>query len=190
MLYSSGIKNDCINSTEINIKRVQSAFSLLSENQLNWKPSSEVWSIGECINHIVKTNGLYLSKIENILGSSPAGSEGDFPYSQSFMGKMITKAVEPANIKKFKTFKVFLPGKSAVRKTIIDDYVNSSKRFIEQINKMRDLDLKKLRLSSPVSILIRLNLGDVLIIISKHDERHINQAECLMKTENFHNQKK
>jgi len=45
--------------------------------------------------------------------------------------------------------------------------------------------LKKIKLSSPVNILIRLNLGDVLIIIPKHDERHLNQANRLMKMENF-----
>lgn len=185
MLYSNQIINDCLNSTERNNQKALSNFSHLSENQLNWKPSLENWSVGECINHLLTTNKQYLAKIEKIINLSPTLSEKNYLYSQSFMGKMITKAVDPANIKKFKTFKVFLPDKSTVRKTIVKDYVNSSTKFIEHINKIRYLDLKKIKLSSPVNILIRLNLGDVLIIIPKHDERHLNQANRLMKIENF-----
>jgi len=185
MLYSNQIINDCLNSTERNIQKALSNFSYLSENQLNWKLSSENWSVGECINHLLTTNKLYLAKIEKIMDLSPTVSEKDYLYSQSFMGKMITKAVEPVNVKKFKTFKVFLPDKSTVRKTIVKEYISSSKKFIEYINKIRYLDLKKMKLSSPVNILIRLNLGDVLIIIPKHDERHLNQADRLMKTKNF-----
>ena len=50
---------------------------------------------------------------------------------------------------------------------------------------MKHLDLKKIKLSSPVNILIRLNLGDPLIIIPEHDERHLNQAERLMSQKEF-----
>ncbi|MGB5287494.1 MAG: DinB family protein [Ignavibacteriaceae bacterium] len=185
MLYSHQIIKEYINSTEENIEKALSNFSYLSENQLNWKPSFEIWSVGECINHIIRTNQLYLAKIEKFVKPLPTGSEKDYLYSQSFMGKMITKAVDPANVKKFKTFKVFIPHKSAVRKTIVEDYVNLSKQFIEQINKILCIDLKKIRLSSPANILVRINLGDVLIIVPKHDERHLNQAYRLMKTKNF-----
>jgi len=114
MLYSNQIINDCLNSTERNIQKALNNFSYLSENQLNWKPSSENWSVGECINHLLTTNKLYLDKIEKIMNLSPSESEKDYLYSQSFMGKMITKAVDPVNVKKFKTFKVFLPDKSTV----------------------------------------------------------------------------
>jgi len=50
---------------------------------------------------------------------------------------------------------------------------------------MRHTDFKKIKLSSPVNILIRLNLGDPLIIIPKHDERHLNQAERVNNQKEF-----
>jgi len=40
-------------------------FSGLSESQINWKPSEERWSIGECIEHLVVTHKLYNSKSES-----------------------------------------------------------------------------------------------------------------------------
>lgn len=176
---------DCISKTEQNIEKVKNTFSDLSENQFNWKPTNDVWSIGECLSHLITTNALYLVKIENLINKSQVTSNKDFPYSQSFMGKMIAKGVDPSNVKKAKTFKVFFPGKSKVEKTVIEKYIISSGKLIELTNKLQNQNLNKLKLSSPVNILIRLNLGDPLIIIPKHDKRHINQAERLMRLENF-----
>ena len=185
MLYTREIIENCISSTNSNIERAEKIFSFLSNEQLNWKPSAESWGVGECINHLVISNNLYLVKIENLLNSQHPTVEKEFPYKQSFMGKMITKAVDPANVKKAKTFNLFYPGKSNIQKSVIDEYIKSSKKFIEQVSKMHHLDLKKIKLSSPVNFFIRLNLGDPLIIIPKHDERHLNQAERLMEMEAF-----
>ena len=185
MLYTNIIITDCIESTKRNVDKAVTTFSRLSDLQLNWKPAAEVWSAGECINHLVTTNNLYLTKIEQILNSNNTGTENAYSYTQSLMGKMIAKAVNPANVKKSKTFKVFLPDASRIKKAIVEDYINTSTKFIDQAMKMNQLDLRKVKLSSPVNFLIRLNLGDVLIIIPKHDERHLNQAERLLKMKNF-----
>jgi hypothetical protein len=178
------IKN-CIKATQSDIYRAVNTFSHLSDTQINWKPLADKWSVGECVSHLVNTNNLYLTKIENILTSAAFGAEKDFPYKQSFMGKLIAKGVDPANIRKAKTFKVFFPDASEIHKDIIDDYVISSKKFIELAGRMRNLDLRRIKLSSPVNKLIRLNLGDPLIIIPKHDERHLNQAERVMNQKEF-----
>ena len=185
MSSSHQIIQECKKATQANIERAIKSFSYLSENQFNWKPDPESWSVGECLSHLVNSNGLYLNKIENIINSLPTGSENDFPYKQSFMGKMIVKGVDPSNIKKSKTFKVFFPSSSDIQKNIIDEYAKSSKKLIELCNNVLHLDLKKINLSSPVNKLIKLNLGDPLIIIPKHDERHLNQAERVMSQKGF-----
>jgi hypothetical protein len=184
-LGSHQIIKECIETTEANIARASNKFSHLSEIQFNWKPNSESWSVGECISHLVNSNRSYLTKIENILKSLQAGSEKDFPYKQSFFGKLIAKGVDPADVRKSKTFKVFFPSSSGIQKNIIDEYVRSSKYFIELSQKMKSLDLRKYKLSSPVNKLIRINLGDPLIIIPNHDKRHFNQAERVMSQKEF-----
>ena len=182
---SHQIIQECITATKANVERALRIFSSLSEKQLNWKSGPESWSAGECISHIVKSNDLYLNKIENILSSFSSSQEKDFLYKQSFIGKLIAKGVDPAYVRKSKTFKVFFPDASEIHKDIIDEYVQSSKRFIELVGRMRNLDLKRIKLSLPVNKLIRLNLGDPLIIIPKHDERHLNQAERVMSQKEF-----
>lgn len=182
---SHQIIKECIEITEANIGRASKSFTHLSEIQFNWKSNPESWSVGECISHLINSNALYLSKIEFILTSNTSAPAKDFSYKQSFFGKLIAKGVDPAYARKSKTFKVFFPTASEIHKDIIDDYVKSSKKFIELAGRMRNLDLKRIKLSSPVNKLIRLNLGDPLIIIPLHDERHLNQAKRVMSKEEF-----
>jgi len=185
ILNSHQVIQNCIKRTQSSIERVRKTFSLLSVIQLNWKLNPDTWSVGECLSHLVNSNNLYLIKFQLILNSFPTDQEKDFPYKQSFFGKRIAKGIDPANVKKSKTFKVFFPDSSKIQKVIIDDYINISEKLISLAAKMRHIDLKKIRISSPVNNLIRLNLGDPLIIIPKHDERHLDQAESVMKLEQF-----
>lgn len=182
---SHQIIQECIRRTKANIERALKTFSYLSEKQLNWKPNPDSWSVGECISHLINSNSLYLSKIENILGEVKSTESKDFSYKQSLVGKMIVKGVDPKNVRKSKTFKVFFPDSSNIPKSIIMDYTESSEKFIRLADNLRHLDLKKIKLSSPVNKLLRMNLGDPLIIIPLHDERHLNQAERVMNHKNF-----
>ncbi|HSW54918.1 MAG TPA: DinB family protein, partial [Ignavibacteriaceae bacterium] len=65
-------------ATQANIERAIKSFSYLSETQFNWKPQADKWSVGECISHLVKTNNLYLTKIESIFTLAAFGAEKDF----------------------------------------------------------------------------------------------------------------
>ncbi len=182
---SHRIIQDCIEKTQSNIDRAMKSFSQLSENQLNWKINMDSWSIGECLSHLANSNGLYIKKFYSIINSNSSGTDADFSYSQSISGKFITKGVDPSNLKKTKTFKPFYPGSSNIKVNISHDYVQTSKELISLAEKMKHLDLKKFKISSPVNIFIRMNLGDPLIFIPKHDERHMNQAERVKNHEGF-----
>lgn len=182
---SHQIIQECIRLSKNNVERATSTFSHLSEKQFNWKQNHDFWSVGECISHLINSNSLYLSKIENILNSHTVYSVKDYSYKQSLVGKMIVKGVDPKNVRKTKTFKVFFPDSSNIQKSIIVDYATSSEKFIGLANNLRHLDLKKIKISSPANKLLRMNLGDPLIIIPKHDERHLNQAESVMNHKDF-----
>lgn len=176
---------ECINKTKINIERALKTFSKLTSAQLNWKINPNSWSVAECLSHLVNSNGLYLEKFRQIINTDSSGEQKDFSYSQSFSGKFITKGVDPSNQRKTKTFKPFYPDSSNIKENILEDYIKTSKELISLDEKMKHLDLKKIKLSSPVNFIIRLNLGDPLIFIPKHDERHLIQAERVMNHKDF-----
>lgn len=185
MLTTNGLIDNFSTTLNNNLKRIDSTFDSLSLNQINWKPGSKIWSVGECINHLVITNGLYLKKMKEFVLKGTSNPNDDFNYSQSFIGELLTKAVDPENVKKSKTFKVFDPLESSASKSVVQDYALIMKGFIEMVKDMNGINLKKIKFSSPVNIFIRLNLGDPLIFIPKHDERHLVQAERIINLEEF-----
>ena len=41
-------------------------FGNLSSEQLNWKAGEKSWSVGQCFDHIIKTNELFFPEFEKI----------------------------------------------------------------------------------------------------------------------------
>jgi hypothetical protein len=185
MITTKDLIENSIKAFNNNLLRIENTFVSVSENQLNWKPDAENWSIGECINHLTITNAKYFHNMDNVTIKSKVITKDDYSYEQSFTGKLLTKAVDPLNVKKIKTFKVFNPTLSSIPSSIVDEYKLTARKLIELINLLKGVNLKKTKFSSPVNKLIRMNLGDPLIFIPRHDERHLNQAEQIMKHKEF-----
>lgn len=182
--------NEQINELATNIRssseRVKQSFSSLTETQLNWKPAPEKWSVGECIDHLVITNKAYFPALENIAAGSHKNSlwQSISPLS-GMWGSMLLKAVLPGYPKKAKAPAVFIPSNSSVSKDIIDDLVKCNDQFISYLEKFRDLDLKKIIISSPVNGFITYSLDDTLKIITNHEIRHLDQAERVTNMDGF-----
>jgi len=159
---------------------VSNDFGELDENQLNHKPSPDKWSIGECIDHLIVSHDQYIKKIRNVnIEKIPFGKDST-PYKESIFGKLIIKSIVPENRKKTKTFKVFYPTHKFIKTSVVDDYSRSIDEFIKLAEKFKGYDLNKIRIGSPVSSIIRLNLGDAFLLHLSHDKRHINQANKVL----------
>jgi len=162
-------------------------FSGLSENQINWKPSEEKWSIGECIDHLVVTHKLYNSKVNELQPLFEDCGEGSFKFKHTFSGRMILKYVDPNSTTKAKTFKVFKPSMRQINTNIIRSFCEEVETMISFAEKLHGADLTKLKISSPATKLLKMNVGDALLINLYHDKRHLNQAKKIMMEAKFPN---
>src|SRR5690349_18130222 len=95
---------ELVNSINDSSTRAKVTFGGLSEAQLNWKPSAENWSIGECIGHLIVTNKQYFPALEEIVKGEHKNSlwQNISPLS-GLWGKMLLKVVSPDYEKKTKT---------------------------------------------------------------------------------------
>lgn len=179
------LKNQFISDTESSLKDINE-FQSLSENQLNWKPADGVWSIAECIDHLIVTNQLYFNEFEKQFSQKQVITDcSKAPVKNKFISKFIIKSVEPNNLKKVKTFQVFQPASSKHTKEVLTLYSDIQKQLINLITSTKDLNLNKHTMSSPASKLIKENFCDVLEIIRLHDRRHINQAQRVLNNKSF-----
>jgi uncharacterized damage-inducible protein DinB len=152
-------------------------FSGLSEEQLNWKPSPEVWSIAQILEHIVITNISYYPHIERIKSGSyklPVTSKLSFLVRQ--FGNIILKSVNRNNQKKIKTMPVWKPVSSSIAGDVIGKFANQQTDLKMVISSCEDLLNKNTLISSPANKFIVYKLERAFDIIVEHEFRHYGQA--------------
>ncbi len=161
-------------------------FKSLTEDQINWRPDTGCWSIAECIDHLLVTNRLYLTEFEKQLDEKQIKTDySKTEVKHKWLSKFIIKSVDPLNIKKTKTFHVFMPSMSLYTKNVFDHFYEVETNLVNLVSSAKDLDFNKYVMSSPAAKIIKENFCDVLEIIRLHDRRHFNQAEKLFNHPRF-----
>jgi hypothetical protein len=161
-------------------------FGDLSKEQLNWKPSAERWSVAQCFDHLITTNGGYLPIVDDVLkGQKKSSVWQKLPFLPSLWGKMLIKSLDPAQTRKMKAPKKFQPAQSDVSGSIINDFVAQQEKIIEKIKASANLDLERIVITSPAASFVTYSLMDAYRIIVVHERRHFQQAQRVTQESGF-----
>ncbi len=164
-------------------------FGELSSTTLNWKPNPQTWSIGQIVDHIIKTNESYYPIFEDLqMGSYKASWLRHFGFLVRFFGNFVLKGVEPSRQKKMKTFPVWEPSTSLIEDDIMQKFVAHQKVLTSKIIENQDFILRGTVISSPANRIIVYTLQRAVEIMIAHEKRHLNQAEEILIL--IHNQNK
>jgi hypothetical protein len=98
---------------------------------------------------------------------------------------MLIKALAPESTRKLKAPKIFYPSSSSVDAAIIRRFLDQQNQVIRYIKATEELDLEKIKISSPVTSLITYSLMDAYRIIITHEKRHFHQATRVSKMDGF-----
>src|SRR5919106_2007993 len=110
----------------------KSVFGNLSVAQLNWKPSSDRWSVGQCFAHLISSNQGYFPVIENVLAGKKPTFWESLPVLPGLMGKILIKSLDPASTRKVKAPKKFQPAQSDISGSVINDFVAQQAQIVEK----------------------------------------------------------
>lgn len=162
------------------------SFGGLNFQQINQKPDSNTWSIGQIINHLIITNESYYPVIESVQqGSYKIPLIGKIGFMVDFLGNFVLKTVQPDAKRKSKTFKIWEPSSSDIREDIIERFKNHQSDLKKVISGSDDLLERKTVISSPVNRNFVYKLETAFDILVAHEQRHYNQAERLLSNFNF-----
>ncbi|MGQ0541789.1 MAG: DinB family protein [Blastocatellia bacterium] len=163
------------------------SFGSLTELQLNWKPAEKSWSVGQCLDHIIKTNHEFDPEFERLASGNRKNSfwENWSPFT-GMGGRFLVNAVSEDS-KKAKA-----PSKSIVPPSDIDgDIVNKFAKHISEVNKKVEacssIDLEKTVVTSPFLAVFTYKFDDALTVLVEHSKRHIRQAKRVMEADGFPN---
>ena len=151
----------------------QTTFGNLSVEQINWKPSEKVWSVGQCFEHLIVTNNLYFPNIQKVIdGKHRNNFFSKIPFATDLIAVLMRNSLNPEQKRKMKTFKIFEPAASDVSETIIADFTKNQQKLIEVAKAVKDFDIHKIKISEPIGAALNLRLDDAFEILAMHEKRH------------------
>ena len=176
---------DALHELDLITKKVQAEFGRFSADQLNWKPTEDSWSIGQCLDHLIKTNQLYFPVFEAVSQGRKRRTFWEMlPGLPGFWGRLMLKGLASTS-KKFKSPAVFKPATSNIPATIVADFVQHQQDLIRRIKATDTVNHAKTIVTSPASPVITYSLQDCVNICAVHEERHFLQAKRVMKQKDF-----
>ncbi|HEY8223720.1 MAG TPA: DinB family protein [Pyrinomonadaceae bacterium] len=164
------------------------SFRGLTAEQLNWKPSTNEWSVAQCFEHLIMSNAGYLPLIEKIArGEHKSSMKERMPVLPRFFGTMVLKAVQPQSQRKFKAGRGFQPSTSSIGSDIIKRFNAQQAELAERMRSTDGMDLRKIIVTSPVSSFVTYSLLDAFRIVVAHEQRHLAQAKRVTTRDGFPN---
>ena len=161
-------------------------FGGLSAAQLNWKPSAERWSVGQCFDHLITTNRTFFADLERVAaGKHRASLWGRVSPLSGLFGRFILKALDPEKGRRTKAPRVFEPARSDVAADVIEKFASHQEALAARMRATRGADLRGLKVTSPVSAVATYSLLDAYRIVVAHERKHFEQARRVTQAEGF-----
>jgi uncharacterized damage-inducible protein DinB len=148
----------------------------LSDEQLRWSDGSS-WSIAQVFEHLVLSTDAYVAKIRARIFSPhavhvAAGTEAE--WQPSLMGWLLVRRMRSP--RPLPAPRIFIPGPTP-RADVVNAFAQRQKTFTYLMRASSALYWSRVRTTSPVSAMIRMNLGDAFSVLIVHQQRHVGQME-------------
>jgi hypothetical protein len=161
------------------------AFGSLSSDQLNWKPGEQSWSIGQCFDHIIKTNTEFYPEFEKLAAGNRKNTffQHYSPFSGVF-GRFLIKAVSEDSKKAKAPSKRVVPP-SDIAPDIIERFVSHIEEVNRKLEACAGADRQKTVVTSPFLAVFTYKLDDAYTVLVEHTRRHFRQARRVREAGGF-----
>ncbi|UNY98861.1 DinB family protein [Zhouia spongiae] len=164
-----------LNETETELVK---AVSGLNDEQLNFKPSEESWSIANCVEHLALSENNLMAAIKKSMEEK--ASAETIKELQMSDGDLLTIITDRSN--KVKTSKPFEPSDSfgSYSETLkaFKDRRKNSIKFVKSDN----VNLRNYVLNFPFG---KIDAYQAILFMSGHTNRHVQQIEEIKADQNF-----
>ena len=159
--------------------RYTSAMTSIAQEQRDWPREDGGWSVHQILEHIVRTNEAYLSRLRQLadeMMSSPSTPE---PWRGRVFAQWLAKSLTMTL--PMRAPKSIEPGPSP-RADVLQAMVATHREVRALMQRCSATDWTAGYMSSPFAAMLRLNFGDACVVILRHSERHADQMERLVES--------
>jgi hypothetical protein len=156
----------------------------LSAEQLNWKPADDVWSVGQCLQHLYITNEVYLPAIATALDDRQPSPVKDI--TPGWFGRWFIRTyIEPSSQRQRARAPRKIAPASQVDPSVLNLLLRSNNAARDLVRRAGAYDINRVRFRNPLAPLVRFTVGTGLEIVWRHQRRHLLQAERIKQTAAF-----
>jgi hypothetical protein len=165
---------------------VQTAFGQLNAEQLNWKANTGLWSVAQCLEHLIAANrGMFGPLDEIISGQKRATLWERMPVVPGLLGKLMVKSVSPNATQKLKAPASIQPASSAIDAQIVNRFIEHQRELIGRLTSLENFFVERIVMTSPFLKVMTYSVLDACRLIVAHERRHMAQAQRVMETPGF-----
>jgi len=167
-------------------ERLDRLVDLIPEERWAVRNDPARWSAGECIAHLNLTNAAYVPRIRKALEEArklPRVVGGS--YKRDMFGKLFAMMVGPlpklgkARVGRVKTTAGFIPSGSFPKQQTLAEFKRLQLELVGMVKESDGLAIDKVSIASPFGEKIHYNVYSTYVILPRHEERHIQQAELV-----------
>lgn len=159
----------------------------VSDEAFNRRGDERRWSMAECVDHLIVIGEKLIPRMQSAVATAREKgwrAEGPFRYSRFsawFVRQMGDEPLPPRG--RFKTPRLYLPppGRAISVADALRDFIELQDRFVAVVRSVDGLDLARIKVTSPVTRLLRVSLGQWFRALSGHQRRHLWQAAQVKK---------
>lgn len=162
----------------------------LNEDQLNWRPSIDAWSILEVLAHLHEYAKFYHDAFKTKIAKTKFCTPID-EFISSPLGRSAWKSMKLGNARnvkrKFRAMKSYNPtlDNSLVFGNEVDIIRKDLSELLLIIESSKKVNLRKVKIPISISKIVRLRLGDALLFVIYHNERHFQQIKNIIQHPRF-----
>ncbi len=152
----------------------------------NWtrKPAANEWSAAECVQHLNLTSRAYIPLLRDAVASAGEVRHSPTkPYRHDGLGWFLSRMFGPLrHLGKFKLVRVkttpaFVPKAGRRRTDILSDFVRLQTDLISLVRSADGLPIDDVKIVSPFGGRMRYSAYSAMVIVARHQHRHLEQAE-------------
>lgn len=144
------------------------------------------WSIAECVAHLNLTNAAYVPRIRKAIEEArqlPRHVSGS--YRRDMFGRVFSAMVGPlpkigkTRIGRVSTTPDFVPDGRIPKQQMLAEFKRLQFELIGMVKESDGLAIDKVKIASPFGEKIHYDVYSTYVILPRHEERHIQQAELV-----------
>jgi hypothetical protein len=157
-----------------------------SDAQFNWTPAPGRWSIAQCMTHLNVVTAIDLPQIAaEIEKAKVAGKFESGPFRYGFFSKWFVRYMDAPAKSKVKAPRTYVPPPEAPRQKTLEEFISHHDRLAELVKRADGLDLRRVKVPTPIGKWVKFPLGQRFALILSHDRRHLWQANQVHKDPAF-----